>query len=167
MKDSQITFKKCLDHLAHTHFPIELVQEMSKWGLIHKSPYGLSFYNAKVGWDSKPNGSLRISDHWNFECRGKLHCETTTYVPDNTHWAIGQYDETIKKYVILRVFEKPKTRTKDMFWFKYFSLHEKFKISISNSFDNAKYVEFAYLNKYYKLLEEYFVNPDVLPTFAI
>ena len=168
MKDSRITFRKCLDYLRQTQFPIELIQEISKWGLIHKSPYGLSFYNATVDWGSKPHGSLRISDHWNFKSKGIFHCETTTHVPDKTHWAIGQYDETIKKYVIIKVYKASRTQPKDTFWFRYFMLHEAFKISISNStfFDNAKHVEYSYLNKYYRLLEEYFVNPENLPTFA-
>jgi hypothetical protein len=168
MKDSIITLKKCLDHLAQTRFPNELIQEISKWGVIHKSPHGLSFYNTTVDWGYKPHNSLRISDHWNFASHGKLHCQTTTPVPNNTHWAIGRYDENIKKYIILKVFETTKTRLKDTFWFKYYMVYEVFKITINKSrnCENTEYIEYTFLKRYYRLLEEHYVNPEFLPSFA-
>lgn len=46
------------------------------------SPYSESIYlhkeNEKIGWDSKPENSYRLSDHWNFGG----HCKTAAPVED-------------------------------------------------------------------------------------
>ncbi len=86
--------------------PFELVDEISTWDSIVKSPYGHSYYDAEVDWGSKPDNSLRISDHWNFTSQDKLHCETTTKVPNNTHWTIAMYDAIVNKYVVIKTFKK-------------------------------------------------------------
>lgn len=49
--------------------------------VISKSPYSESFYAHKedesIDWGSKPNGSYRMSDHWNWtDASGELHCKT-------------------------------------------------------------------------------------------
>lgn len=42
---------------------------------IHQSPYSDSFYDSDdISWGHKPEGSLRLSDHWNFWSRGEQHC---------------------------------------------------------------------------------------------
>lgn len=85
--------------------------EMIYWLLDHinenwtKSPYSMSFYNTKdVGWDHKPEGSLRVSDHWNFETYGELHCQTLdpNFALKPGQNALGQYEHG--KYRILKVF---------------------------------------------------------------
>lgn len=66
-----------------------------------KSPYSFSFYNSSdISWGYKPENSLRVADHWNFESNGSLHCETTSGF--TTGWAVGQYKNG--KYEILEVF---------------------------------------------------------------
>ena len=69
----------------------------------HKSPYGNSYYS---GHDPRVPNSYRLSDHWNFRMRhdNKLHCETINNVSNNTHWSIGQYDDTLNKYKIILTF---------------------------------------------------------------
>lgn len=60
----------------------------------HSSPYNRtesgSYYNtADKSWDYTPDGSIRVSDHWNFPSRGNIHCKTD--VPDSKligKWAI-------------------------------------------------------------------------------
>lgn len=46
---------------------------------ISSSPYSLSTYALEEGeeitWGYKPIGSYRVSDHWNFESRGEIHCK--------------------------------------------------------------------------------------------
>ena len=67
-----------------------------------KSPYSNSFYNSTdIDWNSKPENSLRVSDHWNFQTGDEMHCVTD----DPTFkkgWAVGQYKngtyEIIKKF---------------------------------------------------------------------
>lgn len=85
--------------------------EMIYWLLDHidenwtKSPYSMSFYNTKdVGWNHKPEGSLRISDHWNFETYGQRHCQTLdpNFKLKPGQNALGQYEHG--KYRILKVF---------------------------------------------------------------
>ena len=67
------------------------------------SPYGDSWYSSKdIDWHYKPEGSLRVSDHWNFTDRyGITHCETTGGQLSQG-WAVGRY--TDGKYEILEVF---------------------------------------------------------------
>lgn len=86
-------------------FPLEFIDILLTWS-IHKSPYGHSYYNCKVDWNGKPDKSFRIADHWNFECRGTKHCETTENCPDNTHWTLAQYDGELKKYVVIKSISK-------------------------------------------------------------
>ena len=91
------------DDLNKFNLPDEIVDEMRKWDIIVKSPYSNSFYNSlEIGWSSKPDGSYRVSDHWNFVSQDKKHCETTTKVPTNTHISLGQYDASLGKYKILK-----------------------------------------------------------------
>lgn len=56
---------------------------------ISKSPYSNSFYLHKpgeeIGWDGKPEGSYRLSNHWSFDG----HCESDE---------IGDYEIAIGKY---------------------------------------------------------------------
>lgn len=77
--------------------------ELKNWSFIHQSPYGLSFYNtSQVGWHQKPIGSLRLSNHWNFMSRNRLHCQTKD--PIKKEWKnrfllgvyTGDYYEIVK-----------------------------------------------------------------------
>lgn len=76
----------------------------SNWS---KSPYSLSFYNSKkIGWGHKPEGSLRLSDHWNFTSEamddGVVHCATEKGQLKNG-WAVGKFHNG--KYEIIKKFE--------------------------------------------------------------
>lgn len=63
--------------------------------------YG-SFYNSKdFDLNHKPEGLLRISDHWNFCNDEKIHCQTDDET-FKTGWAIGRY--TNEKYKIIKKF---------------------------------------------------------------
>ncbi|WP_073180819.1 hypothetical protein [Cruoricaptor ignavus] len=71
-----------------------------------KSPYSDSFYSAtNISWGHKPDGSYRISDHWNFFSRGEMHCETSNNVEDDC-WSVGVYSAETGKYTILKSFKK-------------------------------------------------------------
>jgi hypothetical protein len=74
--------------------PIEVKEEIEKWDTVSKSPYSESFYNSKeISWGSKPEGSLRISDHWNFESNGSVHCKINTsdeYI--GGIWILARYE---------------------------------------------------------------------------
>ena len=64
-------------------------KETDEWS---KSPYSLSFYSSKnIGWGYKPEGSLRVSDHWNFGEDGE-HCPTAEPVEG---WAVCRFENGV------------------------------------------------------------------------
>ena len=84
--------------------PKEVLKEISKFNYINKSPYSLSYYNVpNVTWDYKPEGSLRISDHWNFISHGEKHCilEGVEDKVEN-NWMLAKYIDG--RYHILKEF---------------------------------------------------------------
>lgn len=84
--------------------PKEVLEEISKFNYINKSPYSLSYYNVpNVTWDYKPEGSLRISDHWNFISHGEKHCilEGVEEKVEN-NWMLAKYIDG--KYNVLKEF---------------------------------------------------------------
>lgn len=53
----------------------DLIEKIMSWDIINQSPYSFSFYNSNdIDWGYKPEGSLRVSNHWNFVSRGETHC---------------------------------------------------------------------------------------------
>lgn len=92
------------EELSQFGIPDSIIEMMKEWSIIYKSPYSKSFYSSDdISWESKPDKSYRVSDHWNFVTnRGpKIHCQTTEPVKNNTHYSIGQFDEKTRKYTIL------------------------------------------------------------------
>lgn len=79
--------------------PAGVFEVIKNWDIINKSPFSSSFYNTyDIDWGSKPEGSLRISDHWNFESKGETHCvlESTKEYLENT-WILARYENGIYK----------------------------------------------------------------------
>lgn len=67
-----------------------------------QSPYSYSFYDSKdIDWGHKPEGSLRLSDHWNFESGLEKHCITDNPEFKNG-WAVGKYHKGV--YHIVKYF---------------------------------------------------------------
>lgn len=61
------------------------------WNVINKSPYSLSLYNSNdIDWNSKPEGSLRISNHWNFTSINEKHCLMEDETKNNK-WLLCEY----------------------------------------------------------------------------
>lgn len=70
------------------------------WEELSMSPYSYSIYNkSNIEWNSKPEGSFRISDHWNFISNGEKHCimEDETL---NNKWLLCQYKDGIYHVVM-------------------------------------------------------------------
>ena len=64
-----------------------------------KSPYSMSFYSSKdISWGYKPEGSLRVSNHWNFGYEGE-HCPTDEPVEG---WAVCRFENG--KYHLIKQF---------------------------------------------------------------
>ncbi|MGB3452973.1 MAG: hypothetical protein WBA59_04005 [Moheibacter sp.] len=73
------------------------------------SPYNRidsgSFYDCTdKSWDYTPDGSIRVSDHWNFYSRGKYHC-LTDICNDRLigKWAVGKYNAETGLYHIISI----------------------------------------------------------------
>lgn len=105
-KEAWIKARKEAEEKEHRDFiinyylaeaPQGVVEEVSSWEIVSKSPYSKSFYNSKeIGWDSKPEGSLRVSDHWNFESKGEKHCKLDTTDEYITGvWILARYENGI------------------------------------------------------------------------
>ena len=84
--------------------PKEVLEEINKFKHINKSPYSSTYYNVPgITWDYKPEGSLRISDHWNFTSHGSKHCilDYTEELIEN-NWMLAKYIDD--KYHVLKEF---------------------------------------------------------------
>ena len=81
--------------------PAEVFEEMKEWIVVNKSPYSASFYNTYgIDWNYKPEGSLRISDHWNFESQGETHCKLdTTNEYLSGIWILARYENGVYKEI--------------------------------------------------------------------
>lgn len=149
-----------IKHCRH-QLPIEALRLIRTWDFIQKSPYSLSLYDKPKDWNDALPNTIRISDHWNFESQGKMHCETFGDVPNNTHWCIAIFDDNIKKFVPISIIEKrPKTRVEkieseiillDLIFNKTIS----YSINEFGEIDNELYkkIELNFLKKKYKILE--------------
>lgn len=84
--------------------PDEIVNIMDTWTIISQSPFSNSYYNTNdKSWDYTPEGSFRVSDHWNFVSDdGKIHCKTNVNVEANT-WTLAQYTNGV--YVVIKSVE--------------------------------------------------------------
>lgn len=89
------------------HIPEEIKERMKSWYVITKSPYSESFYSSdQIDWSFKPEGSYRVSDHWNFNRKnGRIHCVTDKEVIDNEEVCLAQYRNGI--YRVLARYKKP------------------------------------------------------------
>jgi len=162
MDNNFITFHRLLQLVSNEFIPVELLKEISTWNKIVKSPYGSSFYNAKVDWNYKEHNSLRISNHWNFSAKGKLHCQTTTPVPEGK-WAIGQFDSELQKFNVVKIVNPTKTKCIKTFYVNYYLLDYSYKNAVSNNLNYVKEIEKNFQIRYYRLLERFSVNPSKLP----
>jgi hypothetical protein len=92
------------ENLPKYNLPEEIINEMSKWKIIKKSPYSNSFYDSEdISWDYKPHGSKRVSDHWNFKTSKshRIHCVTDKPVKDKSYVSVGIWDGKKGEYQII------------------------------------------------------------------
>ena len=82
--------------------PAEVRAWVREWDGVWMSPYSLSLYDTgEKGWDHTPEGSLRISDHWNFkDSEGRMHCRTQGEKPRRGHWCLAVFEDGA--YTILK-----------------------------------------------------------------
>lgn len=79
---------------------------------ISASPYNKgysgSFYNTnEKSWDYTPDGTIRVSDHWNFYSQGTIHCITD--IDDKKivgKWVVAQYSASTNRWNVISADEK-------------------------------------------------------------
>lgn len=69
-------------------------------GDIHKSPYSPSFYSKKVDFSNKPDGLIRVSNHWNVVDRRDGQ-RNRADINTGNKWSIGVYNAHTKLYEII------------------------------------------------------------------
>jgi hypothetical protein len=113
--EREANLERINDIKAYPEKKEKIKEEIASWEIINKSPYSDSFYNSyDIDWDHKPEGSLRLSNHWNFsqnhgtpEEMREIHCKLNTtkdYV--NNTWILAKYNKGI--YKVLKVFQSKK-----------------------------------------------------------
>lgn len=101
------------EDIADFDIPKSIVDKMMTWDVIFKSPYSNSFYNStNIHRGFKPDGCLRVSDHWNYITKdGTKHCITYDDVIETRGQkvivSIGEYNKKDNKYRILRSERSP------------------------------------------------------------
>ena len=97
------------------NIPDKIKEMMMEWDIIRRSPYSDSFYNSHdISWTHKPDGSYRVSDHWNFYTKDhKKHCKTDIKTPNTTHVSIGKYNSEKGIYEII-LTEPKKSHTENL-----------------------------------------------------
>lgn len=99
-----------IDQIGKFDIPDEIIDKMKDWEVIFKSPFSDSFYNSiEVKSGYKPDGSFRVSDHWNYQSMDKskeIHCVTDIPVKDS-NISLGQYDANLDRYRIILSLPKP------------------------------------------------------------
>lgn len=99
-----------IDQIGKFDIPDEIIDRMKDWEVIFKSPFSDSFYNSiEVKSGYKPDGSFRVSDHWNYQSMDKskeIHCLTDIPVK-SSDVSLGQYDANLDRYRIILSLPKP------------------------------------------------------------
>ncbi len=103
-------YKDMFQRVKAEGMPVEASYEITKWEIVNSSPYSSSYYNANnISWGSKPEGSLRISDHWNFKTRGgdEIHCKLKGIKDyQSNRWILAKYENG--EYIIIKEFKNEK-----------------------------------------------------------
>ncbi len=99
--------------------PVKAAQEILSWDYTYKSPISLSFYSKKKDWNHTEEGTIRISDHWNFTARGTIHCKTKQDGITQDQWAKGIYDKKDGKFDIVEYYQVSKKEEIDEFKSKF------------------------------------------------
>ena len=88
--------------------PKQVVDEISGWKVVSKSPYSTSMYDiTNKSWGEDPDNFLRVADHWNYKTSAddRIHGRTDIELPPETDWALGRYDADKGTYTILKAWE--------------------------------------------------------------
>lgn len=99
----QDEYQKIRRVTTYGDMPTDAIRDLEQWGIQNRSPYSNSWYDTNgIDWDYKPEGSLRLSDHWGWETEGERHCELADAPGYQVGWRLavrkdGKY-HTVKVY---------------------------------------------------------------------
>jgi len=162
-----------IEDVEKMNIPKDIIDIIKDWGIIWKSPYSDTLYNTKdVSWGIKPDKSLRVSDHWNFQTRGRKHCVSDKNVPNKTHVSLGLYDKSNKRYVILKtstapsqikIHKRKETYKKFLLSPEILAVKKKFKEDIANGNVNVE-AETKNGEKIHGIIHKYTKSKIILKT---
>jgi hypothetical protein len=93
---------------SYKHLPYKALLDIISFTYIHKSPHSFSFYDRRKEWGYTENGTVRISDHWNYlssRTGETIHSPTDISVEENT-WIKACYCSKTKTYIVQEVYER-------------------------------------------------------------
>lgn len=138
--------------------PIEAIRMIAKWDFIQKSPYSLSLYDKVKDWNDALPDTIRVADHWNFRSKGKMHCQTSVDVPNNTHWCIAKFDSSTRKFVPMVILPVREHTLEERIEIEMIILELRLEKAITKmgiiSNEIASKVELKFLNKKFDILEK-------------
>lgn len=138
--------------------PIEAIRMVAKWDFIQKSPYSLSLYDKVKDWNDALPDTIRVADHWNFWSKGKMHCQTSVPVPNNTHWCIAKFDSSIRKFIPMVILPVRKHTLEERIEIETIILELQFEkvingyISLNKNLSSK--IELEFLNRKLKIIEK-------------
>ncbi len=145
-----------IEELHNYGIPADIIEMMKDWEVCFKSPYSNTFYSSTdIGWGHKPDGSYRVSDHWNFYAHDRHHCQTDKPVPNNSHVSIAKYDKKTGRYNVIKSSQTDEytnklkslaDRKEYMKRPEVIEKKKKFKDSIANK---EVFAKFDYKDKHY------------------
>lgn len=98
--------------------PYNAIKEIISWETTYKSPSSYSFYSKKKDWNQTIDGTIRVSDHWNFIAEeyskrtgyNGIHAKTDVPVDEDV-WYKGVYKNG--QYEIVESYGKNGNLTKE------------------------------------------------------
>ncbi len=101
-KISKIQFSKYLSNLGYSIHP-DIIKNVLSWNEIYRSPQSIkSFYSKPKRTGKTEDGTLRLSDHWNYTgVDGQFHSKTDISVTNTTYWTLAKFDGSKNTYEVI------------------------------------------------------------------
>lgn len=112
--------------------PVELYELIFSWPDVWESPHSKSYYSKEKDWNKTLPDTIRVSDHWNFTSKDKIHCATIQKCPDNSHYSVGIWNKELKKYDIQHSYLKKDKNEESIQWYRDNILSKKKEVNIEN-----------------------------------
>ena len=101
-----MNFVEFYNFVESKEIPEAVKNDVLNFKKINRSPYSNSFYDTdNITWDYKPEGSIRISDHWNFQSSigNKVHCKLKGVDKYTEGWKMARYENG--EYIVIKEYK--------------------------------------------------------------